>query len=710
MRLRVCIISCLLVLLMVPSAGAQSMTAKEAAELVKERISVPSDVDNFTSNYFEYEGRGQWEFQWTGKKATLSAVLDVGSGDVTSMYGYGADYSGDGSLIPKVSKSQALKVAQDFLKQSAPSKYSSLKLTDRVPDPIVFVKERGYTFYFERIINGVPCAFNGAELSVSSATGKVTHCYLNWDYQSKFPVVKNPISGDKAGEVMQDKGFELMYYLPSPEVEGQEEVKLVYGIYEPRRTLIDAQSGEFVTAEWFYTLRDSGGEGGFGGMAADKARAGGAGNQLTPIEEEEVQAVANLLSKEEAQKAVLKHFQLPEGFKLDSASLFEDERKNRMWNISWNLTPADDQSSGYMSASVNAKNGEVLSYSKHIYFPGMENETKKYSVAEAKDIGEKFLKGIQPAKMAQVKSFDRSPLNESSRTIMFNYARLVNGIPFYGDSISVEVDRVTGEVSSFYVQWGNFNFPKASPAIDKDKAYAALTAVNPMEMGYLRIDSSWNNRTEQKIGMYYFLSNFQPRFVDAATGKVLLDTGKEYVSEGNAEFTDIAGSPYAEDIRLLFAMGIVGDSTGKFNPKSQLTSADFIKMLVLASGWYPGEGDALDELPDDWYRPYYQTAVYYGVLDADNLPKPDQKVNRMECARSLVIAAGLKKAAVLEGIYKVPTSDGEKIEEKDKGFAAIALKMGLLPDVNGNFAGSTVLTRGQTASIIVDYMENAVVK
>lgn len=708
MRFRVLVISCLLILLMVPSAGAQSMTAKDAAELVKNRVPVPADVQNFTSNYYEYEGRGQWEFQWVAKGETLSAVLDVGSGDLVSIYSYGDIYLGDGSRIPKVNKNEALKVAQDFLKQAAPSKYSKLKLTDRVPDPQAYAKEQDYTFYFERMENGVPCAFNGAEMRVSSTTGKVSYYYLNWDYQSKIPVVKDPIPEDKADEIMKSEGFEQMYFRPSPEIEGKEqEVKLVYGINEPRRALVDADSGEFITNNWFYTLRDAGGEGGFGGMAAEADEARGNGKQLTPIEEEEVQAIANLLSKEQAQEAVLKHFQLPEGFKLDSARLFEDERKNRMWNISWNMTSADNQNSGHMAASVNAKTGELLSYSKYIYYPGMGEEAKKYSVAEAKEIGEEFLKGIQPVKMTQVRSFDRGRQNDASRTAMFNYARLVNGIPFYEDSISIEVDRVTGEVSSFYVQWGNFAFPKASPGVDKDKAYTNLIEVNPVELGYLRVDVPNNDRSEQKIGLYYFLKNYQPRLVDAMTGKVLLDSGKEYLSELNVEFTDIAGSPYADDIQLLFSMGIVGDNTGKYRPKGQLASGDFIKMLVLASGWFPGEGDTLEDVPDDWYRPYYQTAVYYGVLDADNLPKPDQKVSRMECARALVTAAGLKKAAVLEGIYKVPTTDGSQIGEKDKGFAAIALKMGLLPEVNGKFAGSTVLTRGQGASIIVDYMEKA---
>ena len=78
---------------------------------------------------------------------------------------------------------------------------------------------------------------------------------------------------------------------------------------------------------------------------------------------------------------------------------------------------------------------------------------------------------IQPQKMNQVRYFDSQDYVEGSRSIRFRYTRLVNGVPFYEDSLEAEVDRATGEVTSFSVQWGSFNFPKANPGIRLDKAY-----------------------------------------------------------------------------------------------------------------------------------------------------------------------------------------------------------------------------------------------
>lgn len=699
------VFSLLLVFLLPSAAAAQSLTAKEAAELVKDRITVPWDVEDFTSNYFEYDGRAQWEFQWQGKKATIHAILDADTGDIVSYYGYGSDFTGQNSLVPKVSKAEALMIAEEFLKKAVPSRYSSLKLSDNIPErayPLGY--NRDYSFYFERVVNGIPCPFCGAQFQVSATTGKITHYYLNWEYKAVFPPAVNTISPQKAAETMKSKGFELMYFRPYPAKEGQErQVKLVYGINQPRQVLVNAITGEFETDNYFYIFRDGmHDKGEMGGMGSAKERL--ERNELTPIEEEEVDIVANLLSREEAQEAVFKHFRLPEGFALENARLFEDERKDRIWHLGWNMNNGD-QGNGYISAAVDALTGELLSYSRSIYYPGFEKETNKYTLAQAGKIGEKFLNEMQSVKMGQTRYADRQDQFEASRTARFTYTRLVDGIPFYEDSLSVEVDRVTGEIVSFYVQWGKFVFPKAAPGITLDAAFKNLTGANPMDMGYLRVEKPKFDRSEQTIGLYYYFRDYQPRLVDAVTGKVLSETGQEYTSEDKVEFTDIAGHPSENDIKLLYSLGVVGDSTGKYYPYDPVMNAAFIKMLVLANGWQPGEGEELDGVPDTWYRPYYQTAVYHGVFPADSMPKPEQEVNRIDCARFLVSAIGLKKAAVLEGIYKVPSKDGSEISVMDAGYAAIALKMGLLPAINGNFEADTLVARGEAASILVQYMQ-----
>ena len=42
------------------------------------------------------------------------------------------------------------------------------------------------------------------------------------------------------------------------------------------------------------------------------------------------------------------------------------------------------------------------------------------------------------------------------------------------------------------------------------------------------------------------------------SGKVLMDSGEEYVKEDKVEFTDIAGHPAESDIKLLYSLGVAG--------------------------------------------------------------------------------------------------------------------------------------------------------
>ena len=77
----------------------------------------------------------------------------------------------------------------------------------------------------------------------------------------------------------------------------------------------------------------------------------------------------------------------------------------------------------------------------------------------------------------------------------------------------------------------------------------------------------------------------------------------------------------------------------------------------------------------------------------------------MDCARYLITALKLDKAAELEGIFLVPAEDVADIPVKDAGYAAIALKMGLLSSINGKFEPGSSLTRGEAASVLVRYMQ-----
>ena len=103
-----------LIVLLPAVVAAQTMTAKEAAELVKERITVPG-TRRVTSDYSEYDGRGQWN-PVDGEEETLSATLDAATGDIVNLYGYGDALRG-APWFPKSPKGRLKRRHRNFCEQ-----------------------------------------------------------------------------------------------------------------------------------------------------------------------------------------------------------------------------------------------------------------------------------------------------------------------------------------------------------------------------------------------------------------------------------------------------------------------------------------------------------------------------------------------------------------------------------------------------------------
>ncbi len=85
-------------------------------------------------------------------------------------------------------------------------------------------------------------------------------------------------------------------------------------------------------------------------------------------------------------------------------------------------------------------------------------------------------------------------------------------------------------------------------------------------------------------------------------------------------FTDIDGHWAKDTIERLAADGVIeGDGSGKFNPDGTVTRAEFLKMVMEATG-VPGhayrEGECLDAKQDNWYCYYVQSALDKGIIPA----------------------------------------------------------------------------------------------
>lgn len=84
------------------------------------------------------------------------------------------------------------------------------------------------------------------------------------------------------------------------------------------------------------------------------------------------------------------------------------------------------------------------------------------------------------------------------------------------------------------------------------------------------------------------------------------------------DFTDIRGHWAEETILALADEGIVdGITDTEFAPDSEVTRAQYLKMIMEATGLEPAEfeeGGCLEAGPNDWYAPYLKRALDCGLI------------------------------------------------------------------------------------------------
>ncbi|QGU00271.1 hypothetical protein SYNTR_1677 [Candidatus Syntrophocurvum alkaliphilum] len=670
----------------------KELTVREAIELVKTKIDIPEDATEFRSNYNEVNERGQWELNWQSEDQHIRVNVDQQTGNIHRMYSYDRTDETTPTLLPNVSEEKAFETAYEFMKLAIPNQVDQLKFKEEKniePRPLRFRSQ--YTFHFERIVNDITYVNNSASISICTTTGNITNYNFNWNYDADFVSPDNLITKEQAKEALESEIFELMYYKPSY---ADEKVVLIYGIRNVNQKMVDAKTGELYGSNQYrnYDKRE------LDGMVEEAAE----GN-LSPLELEEVELIEGIIPQEEAIKEAFKYFPLHEGFELSQTRMYEDYRDSskRNWHFQWRNNENATDISGRVTATVDANTGEVYAFSKNIH--DRDNQRPRYSKDEALKIADEFLKTHQPQKNKEIKLLNDNTTNvidDSSQTANFRYVRLVDDIPFYNNGFNLSVNRVTGEVTSYSFNWSDYNFPDSSNIIDKESAFKKILKANPLVLNYV------NTTNNNKINLYYHLSKNEPVYIDAVNKDLLTNSGQIYEEKDLVKFTDIKNHPAEQDISLLTQLGVISGSNNKFYPDQNATNAEFIKMLILAMGASPGEGKELNLYNDEWYAPYYQTAINRNIIDLDNLPAPNDDFKRITAAQLMVNSRGLNEIASFHDIFKFNVKDANNITNENTGYAALSYKLGYLNIQDSNFYPQNVLTRAEAASTIIEYMRN----
>lgn len=183
-----------------------------------------------------------------------------------------------------------------------------------------------------------------------------------------------------------------------------------------------------------------------------------------------------------------------------------------------------------ITATVDTKNGELVRW---YYRP----DTKVYrgkmvtvGYDEALQIADNFINKLHSDKLSELKLGDRSAYEEVRQNYHFSWSRLKNNIPVNWDGIHIDVDAVTGEITSYNCYWHYCSFPGPDDKtiIPRDKLSSELLEKTGVYPVYRNFGARYY--TICSVIPVYFLNN-QAYVFDCYSGKALNWQGEEINAE-----------------------------------------------------------------------------------------------------------------------------------------------------------------------------------
>ena len=692
------------------AADQPAVELEQAIQVVRQNFEIPAEFTDFTSSLNQYEGGQAWYLVWNRPDrsgGSFSAQVDANTGEVTAMNKW-QPQTGGSSRVPAVSWSEARQTAAQLLQRIIPGRMDSLVIIeDKEPSPFSSTGSVTYTINWRRVSHQIPVDGIGAWVNIDATNGEVLGYSLNWSYLP-LPDPKGVIGAEAArlGFAKNDI-VKLEYQLPEqwkPLTSGAEGDKplLVYIIDHPSNGVIDAFTGQPLIPDREQLVTGVGGKG-MGGMAEDQALNGPI--PLTPQEEEEIENLVGLLSREKAADIILQWADMDKDLVLRSASLEKDWRHPdiRVWSLNWSSPPGGGgDANRYLYGRVNARSGELLSFTSGL--PRGDQTAAGLSQAEARRLAEDFLRRVQDSRFPEFQldpdapsGFIDTKLSVSEwPTWSFKFDRIHEGIPFPGNGADITVDRIHNRVTSYTLNWEYSALPTADGVMGLEQANQIYLQEAPLTLTYVAYYSAAKRDTEMRLVYLPKVPDGQPgfRMLDAVDGTRLDNQGRPVaIIPAGPVFNDITGSFAAKEIELLGKAGLMKEYGEQFHPGEAIKVADLMRAML---GIYQGQ-ETVRTIPDS---DVIKQALARGWLKEEIAP--ESTVPRAMLAQVLIRSLGLEYLAEIPEIYRLPYRDTASISEDTRGYAALCWGLGIIRADGVSFEPQRVITLAEAAAALVN--------
>lgn len=704
--------------------GETGAGSDERLAAVTARVKETLDLD--TEAYTDFSGALEegwmapvWRLSWNGEPGSLEISASE-SGQVISYYRYDADetWDSDSLSLPDGDPVQAKAAAEDFLRRVL-AEGETAELDGSGDNAL---RQTSYRYRGTLLLNGLPSPVS-YYVNVRASDCAVTRFYrdnLETEYIGSVPSGTFRTSEAEAGALLRDTlTLRLEYALND-----DGETAVLRYLPDLRDSYyVDDATGELIDLTALY--EELGGNRNYGdySVSGDEAAmstmdAGGAG--LTEAEQLGADKLKGTLSGDALEEKARAFSELGlADYTLSSVSYREEELDGEA-AIAARLIFAKKTDDGTCRRTVtlDARSGELRSVTSSM--PWRDGFTPGVTEDEARSAAERFLSLYRRGRFDQCAAYEGDPgvwslLNSGDvMEYTFTYAEQVNGYPYAGNALTVEIDAADGSVSGFSESWDeDVTFRAVGEIVTMDEAVDAYLDAFTVEGGYVSVpvaldgayaalaELGYTSYPSLKLGYRLREGEAYVAGIDAETGKLVTQAAGE---AAEIAYGDLDAAPWAKEaVETLAAYGI-GYAGEEFQPAKTVTQLDLVLLLASCRGYrfdpedlQEGEADAA-----------YQAAYSMGALKRAD--RSDGKtLTRIEVLKMLLDAGGYGSAARLQGIYRTDFTDQAEVGEALLGYAALGQAMGVVQgDGQGRLAPNRAATRAEAAVMLYAFMEREV--
>ena len=179
---------------------------------------------------------------------------------------------------------------------------------------------------------------------------------------------------------------------------------------------------------------------------------------------------------EKALLIVKTNFEVP-GEYTDFSSTYNTYDDRQVWALRWSGTV---ERPGDFSAEVSARNGEIISMNHWRNSEKLNNTPSIPTITKlgAQEICDELLTRLLGKRTEELKlvpsELEIIPLNYGPFNFSLQYQRLINGVPFLGNGVNVQLSSIDGHITSYNLNWNEVKAPELQNAITIGQAQQAF--------------------------------------------------------------------------------------------------------------------------------------------------------------------------------------------------------------------------------------------